>query len=90
MNERWAVSKGFDDLSEDLLRALLAFDLVNPVSSFQDGTERWLVHPWRAALVELLLKIRAFLAIQIFTGAGGKKFHARVKARRSPTLCEWQ
>ena len=52
MNERWAASKGFDELSEDLLRALLAFDLVNPVSSFQDGTVRWLVHPWRAALVE--------------------------------------
>jgi hypothetical protein len=45
---------------------------------------------YRASIIDaLLLKIRAFLAILIFTGARGKKFQARFKARLSLVRCEY-
>src|SRR6478672_8211283 len=52
MNERWEAGQGLNTLPDDLLKALLAFDLTNPVSSVQDEVERWVAHPWRRALVE--------------------------------------
>jgi hypothetical protein len=36
---------------DDLLRALLAFDLTNPVSEERDGSTRWVTHPWKQAIL---------------------------------------
>jgi predicted NACHT family NTPase len=52
LNERCSSGQGLSELSDDFLKGMLAFDIGNPVSSGQDGTERWLVHPWRTALTE--------------------------------------
>jgi hypothetical protein len=52
MNERWAAGKRTDDLSDDFLKGLVAFDLANPVTTEEDGSERRLVHPWKQALLE--------------------------------------
>ncbi len=52
MIERRATGQGLAGLSDDFLKAMLAFDIANPVSSLQDGSERWLVHPWRRSLTD--------------------------------------
>ena len=52
LNESWAVGQGLGQQSDDFLRALVAFDLVNPVFSSQGGTERLDVHPWKEALLD--------------------------------------
>jgi hypothetical protein len=52
LNERWAAGQGLSGLSDDFLQGMLAFDITNPVSRSQDGTEHWIVHPWRQALME--------------------------------------
>jgi predicted NACHT family NTPase len=52
LNERWAVGQGLSGLSDDFLQGMLAFDVANPVSQSQNGTEHWIVHPWRRALTE--------------------------------------
>jgi predicted NACHT family NTPase len=50
-NEKWPID-GFDGLSGDLLRFLLAFDLTNPVSEERDGTTRWVTHAWKQAILD--------------------------------------
>jgi len=50
--EQWETGSGLDAVPEELLKALLAFNLTNPVSTYRDGSEQRLVHPWRTALVE--------------------------------------
>jgi predicted NACHT family NTPase len=52
LNERCSSGQGLSGLSDDFLKGMLAFDIANPVSSYQAGAERWLVHPWRIALTE--------------------------------------
>ncbi|MBB5045486.1 putative NACHT family NTPase [Rhodopseudomonas rhenobacensis] len=52
MNERWASGQDLSGLSDDFLRGMLAFDITCPVSQLQDGTEHWIVHPWRKSLTE--------------------------------------
>ena len=52
LNERCSSRQGLLGLSDDFLKGMLAFDIANPVSSYQDGADRWLVHPWRTALTE--------------------------------------
>jgi predicted NACHT family NTPase len=52
LNEHWRLQCNFDGLSEDLLQALAAFDLTNPVATVENGSERRLAHPWLAALLE--------------------------------------
>jgi predicted NACHT family NTPase len=50
LNERWSTGQALEGLSDDFLKAMLAFDLANPVSSVQNGSDHWLIHPWRRAL----------------------------------------
>ncbi|WP_246674978.1 hypothetical protein [Mesorhizobium sp. B2-4-11] len=52
LNERWAIGEGLGNLSDDFLKALLAFDLTNPVANERNNTVTWLVHPWKEALLE--------------------------------------
>ncbi|ESX49433.1 hypothetical protein NLY43_25495 [Mesorhizobium sp. C416B] len=52
LNERWATGKGFAGLTDDFLKALLAFDVTNPVSIKRNKTITWLTHPWRDALLQ--------------------------------------
>jgi hypothetical protein len=52
LNERWAAGQGLSGLFDDFLQGMLAFDITNPVSQSQEGTEHWIVHPWRQALME--------------------------------------
>ena len=52
LNERWSLRQGLAGLSADFIKALVAFDLMNPVSALRDGTDHWLVHPWKEALLQ--------------------------------------
>jgi predicted NACHT family NTPase len=52
LNERWATGEEFSQLSNDFVKALVAFDLANPVFSSQGGTEKIDVHPWKKALLD--------------------------------------
>ena len=50
LNEKWPID-GLDGVPDDLLRALLAFDLTSPVSEEQDGSTHWITHPWKQAIL---------------------------------------
>jgi predicted NACHT family NTPase len=50
LNEKWPIN-GLDGVPDDLLRALLAFDLTNPVSEERDGSTHWITHPWKQAIL---------------------------------------
>lgn len=52
LNERLATGQNISDVPDDLLQAMLAFDITNPVSEQRDGSERRVVHPWRKDLME--------------------------------------
>jgi hypothetical protein len=52
LNERWSNGEGLSGLSEDFLKAMLAFDITNPVSSTEGGVQTWRTHPWRSAVAE--------------------------------------
>ncbi|TGP94094.1 hypothetical protein EN856_15580 [Mesorhizobium sp. M8A.F.Ca.ET.213.01.1.1] len=52
LNERWATGEGFAGLTDDFLKALLAFDVTNPVSIKRNRSVTWLTHPWRDALLQ--------------------------------------
>jgi predicted NACHT family NTPase len=51
LNEKSPVD-GLDGVPDDLLRALLAFDLTNPVSEERDGSTSWVTHPWVQAILD--------------------------------------
>lgn len=51
LNERWTVRQDFEDLSDDFLKALVAFDLVNPVFESCGNVQHLVVHPWKEALL---------------------------------------
>jgi hypothetical protein len=52
MDERWIIGQRFDGLSDDTLKALVAFDLVSPVTVVRDGSEQFYVAPWRQHLLD--------------------------------------
>lgn len=52
LNERWAAGEGLPQLSDDFFKAMLAFDIANPVFTREGGAEHWVIHPWRTALME--------------------------------------
>lgn len=51
LNERWAITQDFGDLTDDRLRALIAFDLVNPVFELRGTVQHLVVHPWKEVLL---------------------------------------
>jgi predicted NACHT family NTPase len=52
MNERWQRRPDFEDLPQDLLRGLVAFNLVNPVSLVKDGVSSELTPLWKQSLLD--------------------------------------
>jgi predicted NACHT family NTPase len=65
LNERWGVGQHFSGLSDDLLKGLLVFDITNPVSTQENNSAHWVIHPWRTALMEERpeLALDAYLAV---------------------------
>ena len=52
LNERWSNGEGVNELSEDFLKAMLAFDITHRIS-FSDGEgSTWRSYPWRSALTQ--------------------------------------
>jgi predicted NACHT family NTPase len=51
LNEKWPIDR-LDSVPDDLLRAMLAFDLTSPVSETRDGSIHWVTHPWKQAILD--------------------------------------
>jgi predicted NACHT family NTPase len=69
LNERWKTQPNVDGLSDDFLQALVAFDLTNPVWTFESGSEHMLTHPWLGAL----LAERPDLVADVYVGIAQEK-----------------
>jgi hypothetical protein len=52
LNERWSNGEGVNGLSEDFLKAMLAFDITDRVSFYDGEASTWRAYPWRSALVQ--------------------------------------
>jgi predicted NACHT family NTPase len=65
LNERWNANPNFDGISDELLCALLVFDITNSITVTRDNQMSTLVHPWKeAALRDRPELVRdAYLAI---------------------------
>ena len=50
--ERWAAQPSLDGLSDEFLKAALAFDLTNPVFEHVDGSSRVIVPGWKTAVMQ--------------------------------------
>lgn len=50
LSERLAARQDFSGLSDDFLAGMLIFDVANPVAEERDGTEQWVMQPWRNEL----------------------------------------
>jgi hypothetical protein len=62
LNERWSSGEGLTGLSEDLIKALVAFDLTNPIYAPKDGSDTHVIHPW----IEFLLKTNPELMRDVY------------------------
>jgi predicted NACHT family NTPase len=49
MDEVWSAETGLDAISDDLLQAMLVFDLTDPIAARTGNQTGWLVHPWKEA-----------------------------------------
>jgi predicted NACHT family NTPase len=72
LNEKWATEPGFEDIADDLLRAMLAFDLTNPIPEAGNNKSGWLTQPWK----EPLFKQRPDLAREAYTAVARLKMNA--------------
>lgn len=72
LNEKWDTEPGFDSISDDLLRAMLAFDLTNPIPETGDGKSGWLVHAWK----EHVSRQRPDLVWEAYTAVARLKMNA--------------
>jgi len=50
--ERWPTTPGLAGLSDEFLKAMLAFDLANPVFEHVDGSSRVIVPEWKTAVMQ--------------------------------------
>ena len=50
VSERFRRTSTLDGIPDELLRAMLAFDLTNPVPERDEGTITWIQHPWKLLL----------------------------------------
>jgi hypothetical protein len=50
--ERWQTKPGLVGLSDDFLKAMIAFDLTNPVFEMVEGSSRVVVPEWKAAIMQ--------------------------------------
>jgi hypothetical protein len=51
LSERFRRTSSLEGVSDQLLCAMLAFDLTNPVAESDKGTTTWIHHPWKEALL---------------------------------------
>lgn len=72
LNEKSSTEPNFDDVSDDLLRAMLAFDLTNPIPEAGDGKSGWLVHEWK----EHVFRQRQDLVSDAYTAVARIKMNA--------------
>jgi predicted NACHT family NTPase len=52
LDERWADEPSLIDIAPDLLRAMLAFDLTDPIPYTKANRTGWVTHPWKQAVLE--------------------------------------
>jgi glutamyl-tRNA synthetase len=53
MDEAWSASPDLDEISDDLWRAILAFDLTNPIPTRTGNHFGWLAQPWKQEVFRL-------------------------------------
>jgi len=70
INERWARAANLDGLPEDLLRALIAFDLAHPIPIERGSSTEWMVQPWK----EHALSTRADLVRDAYFAVARARF----------------
>lgn len=51
LSEHFRRTSNLSGISDEFLRAMLAFDLLHPVADYDEGTVAWLQHPWKQALL---------------------------------------
>ena len=51
LSERFRRTSSLEGVPDELLRAMLAFDLTNPVAESDEGTITWMQHPWKQVLL---------------------------------------
>lgn len=51
LSERFRRISSLEGIPDELLRAMLAFDLTNPLVEHDEGAVTWMQHPWKQALL---------------------------------------
>src|SRR5262249_11724985 len=51
LSERFRRTSSLEGVPDELLRAMLAFDLTNPVAERDKGTTTWMQHSWKQVLL---------------------------------------
>ena len=73
MDEAWSADTGLDAISDDLLQAMLVFDLTDPIPTRTEDQTGWLVHPWK----EAALRQRPDLVRRAYSAVARMKLNAR-------------
>ena len=69
LSERFRRTSSLEGVSDELLLAMLAFDLTSPVAARGEGTVTWIQHPWK----EFLLSERPELVRQAYEAVARAK-----------------
>jgi hypothetical protein len=69
LSERFRRTSSLEGVPDELLRAMLAFDLTNPVAESDEGTITWMQHPWK----QVLLRERPELVRQAYEAVARAK-----------------
>jgi hypothetical protein len=69
LSERFRRTSRLEGVPDELLRAMLAFDLTNPVPERDEGTTTWMRHPWK----EVLMRERPELVRQVYEAVARAK-----------------
>src|SRR5262249_40279618 len=51
LSERFRRTSSLNGVPDELLRAMLAFDLTNPIAARDEGESTWMRHPWKQSLL---------------------------------------
>jgi hypothetical protein len=51
LSEHFRRTSGLEGVPDELLRAMLAFDLTNPIAEQHERSVTWMQHPWKQALL---------------------------------------
>jgi predicted NACHT family NTPase len=72
LNEQWSADPRLDLIADELLRAMLAFDLTDPIGFTRGNQTGWLVHPWK----EAVLRYRPDLVREVYSAVARLRFAA--------------